>query len=128
MKSKPLKSIQKVRLKQVRDGRVRFAVDKISRPIDVFRAVLPYYKGADREILSVLCLDAQNAPRTSNREQNLIGLNMACSRSAGIKNPHMNITSGKRRDPLCLLLKAVFPSELPVSAKVVFRSAHATSK
>ena len=56
------KFIRRVRLKQVKDGRVRFAVERVNRPADVYRAVLPHYKGADREILSVLCLDAQNAP------------------------------------------------------------------
>jgi DNA repair protein RadC len=46
----------------VRDGRIKFAVDQVNRPHQVWQAVLPYYKGADREILSVLCLDAQNRP------------------------------------------------------------------
>ncbi len=66
MTLKNLKSVLKVRLKQVRDGRVKFAVDRITRPIQVWKAVLPYYKGADREILSVLCLDAQNSPTCFN--------------------------------------------------------------
>ncbi len=50
--------IIRVKLRQVRDGRVKFAVDRVSRPMEVFRAVHPYYKGADREILSVLCRDS----------------------------------------------------------------------
>lgn len=62
MNVQKLKSIVKVKLRQVRDGRVKFAVDKVSRPAEVFRAVQGYYKGADREILSVLCLDSQNSP------------------------------------------------------------------
>ena len=55
-----LKSILKVRLKQVRDGRVRFKVGKVTRPAEVFEAVQRFYRGADREMLSVLCLDAQS--------------------------------------------------------------------
>jgi len=61
-----LKTIKRVRLKQVCDGRIRFSVDRISRPRDVYDAVLPYYRGADREILSALCLDAQNQPNCFN--------------------------------------------------------------
>ncbi len=59
---KPPRSVQRVRLRQVCDGRVKFAVDKISRPAQVYEAVKRYYRGADREILSVLCIDAQNRP------------------------------------------------------------------
>lgn len=58
---KPTKSIQKVRLKQVRDGRVRFSVDRVRKPEEIYCAVLPYSRGADREMLSVLCLDGKNA-------------------------------------------------------------------
>jgi DNA repair protein RadC len=61
-----MKTVRRVRLKQVCDGRIRFAVERISRPGEVYDAVLPYYKGADREILSVLCLDAQNQPNSFN--------------------------------------------------------------
>ena len=61
-----MKTIKRVRLRQVCDGRIRFAVDRISRPQDVYDAVLPYYRGADREILSVLCLNAQNQPNSFN--------------------------------------------------------------
>jgi len=61
-----MKTVQRVRLKQVCDGRVRFAVDRVSQPREVYDAVMPYYKGADREILSVLCLDAQNQPNCFN--------------------------------------------------------------
>ena len=61
-----MKTVRRVRLKQVCDGRIRFAVDRISRPREVYDAVMPYYKGADREILSVLCLDAQNQPNSFN--------------------------------------------------------------
>ena len=61
-----MKTVKRVRLKQVCDGRIRFAVDRISRPREVYDAVMPYYKGADREILSVLCLNAQNQPNSFN--------------------------------------------------------------
>jgi DNA repair protein RadC len=61
-----MKTVKRVRLKQVCDGRIQFAVDRISRPREVYDAVMPYYKGADREILSVLCLDAQNQPNSFN--------------------------------------------------------------
>ena len=61
-----MKTVKRVRLKQVCDGRIRFAVDRISRPREVYDAVMPYYKGADREILSVLCLDSQNQPNSFN--------------------------------------------------------------
>lgn len=61
-----MKTVKRVRLKQVCDGRIRFAVDRVSRPREVYDAVMPYYKGADREILSVLCLDAQNQPNSFN--------------------------------------------------------------
>ena len=57
-----MKTIKRIRLKQVCEGRIRFAVDKVSGPADVYEAVRPYYSGADREILSVLCLDAHNQP------------------------------------------------------------------
>ena len=55
-------SVPKVRLRQVRDGRVRFKVERVNAPKNVYEAVLPFYRGADREMLSVLCLDAQNQP------------------------------------------------------------------
>ena len=61
-----MKSIKRVRLKQVCDGRIRFSVERVSRPQDVYDAVLPYYREADREILSVLCLDAKNQPTCFN--------------------------------------------------------------
>ncbi len=61
-----MKTIKRVRLKQVCDGRIRFSVERVSRPRDVYDAVLPYYLGADREILSALCLDAQNQPTCFN--------------------------------------------------------------
>ena len=61
-----MKTIKRIRLRQVRDGRIKFAVEKIERPKDVYDAVIPYYRGADREILSVLCLDAQNQPTCFN--------------------------------------------------------------
>jgi DNA repair protein RadC len=56
------KIVPRIRLKQVRDGSVKFAVDRVNRPADVYRAVRSYYQGADREILTVLCLDAQSVP------------------------------------------------------------------
>ena len=62
MSRTPPKSVRKVRLRQVRDGRVRFSVDRVSNPKHVFVAVRRFYRQADREMLSVLCLDAQNAP------------------------------------------------------------------
>ena len=61
-----MKTVKRVRVKQICDGRIRFAVDRISRPREVYDAVMPYYRGADREILSVLCLDAQNQPNSFN--------------------------------------------------------------
>ena len=61
-----MKTIKRIRLKQVCDGRIRFSVERVSRPRDVYDAVLPYYRGADREILSALCLDAQNQPTCFN--------------------------------------------------------------
>ena len=61
-----MKSVVKVRLKQVKDGRVRFAVDRVNEPRQVYEAVRRYYRGADREILSCLCLDAQNQPTAFN--------------------------------------------------------------
>ena len=57
-----MKTIKRIRLRQVREGQLQFAVDQVNKPSDVYDAVKSYYKGADREILSVLCLDAQNAP------------------------------------------------------------------
>ncbi len=60
------KTIQRVRLKQVCDGRIKFAVERISGAKDVYDAVRPYYKGADREILSTLCLNSQNQPTCFN--------------------------------------------------------------
>lgn len=62
MPDKPSKSIPRVRLRQVRDGRVRFTVEQISRPSDVYEAVRPWYRGLDREALGVLALDSQNQP------------------------------------------------------------------
>lgn len=56
------RSVVRVRLRQVRDGRVRFAVERIRGPADVWQAVRGYYAGADREILSALYLDARHAP------------------------------------------------------------------
>ena len=56
------KFIPKVRLRQVRDGRVRFTVDRVTRPTDVYDAVRGWYRGLDREALGVLALDAQNVP------------------------------------------------------------------
>ena len=40
--------------------------ERVSKPASVYELVRPYYKGADREILSVLCLDAQNQPTCFN--------------------------------------------------------------
>ena len=57
-----LRSIIKVKLRQVRDGRVKFRVDKITRPAEVYDAVRSWYKGLDREALGVLALDSQNQP------------------------------------------------------------------
>jgi len=62
MNVEKLKSVMKVRLRQVRDGRVKFKVDKITRPVEVYEAVRPWYKGLDRESLGVLALDSQNQP------------------------------------------------------------------
>ena len=56
------RSVQRVRLRQVREGSIRFAVERVERPKDVWDAVRGYYRGADREILSALYLDASHAP------------------------------------------------------------------
>ncbi len=56
------KTVQRIRLRQVRDGRITFHVERITSPAEVFFAVEPTYRGADREILSVLCLDSRSAP------------------------------------------------------------------
>lgn len=61
-----MKTIKRIRLRQVREGRIQFAVEKIEGPKDVYDAVIPYYRGADREILSVICLDAHNQPTCFN--------------------------------------------------------------
>lgn len=57
-----MKTVQRVRIKQVRDGGIRFAVDQVTGPADVYEAVRAYYRGEDREILSALYLDARNCP------------------------------------------------------------------
>ena len=80
------RSIQRVRLKQVKDGRVRFNVERVTRPAEVFEAVRPYYRGADREILSVLCLDAHNAP-TAFMIVSVGSLNTTRTRPADILKP-----------------------------------------
>ena len=56
------KTIPRIRLKQVREGSIQFSTDQITSPADVYRAVLPYYRGADCEMLSVVCTDAQSVP------------------------------------------------------------------
>lgn len=86
MNAHKLKSIIRVKLRQVRDGRVRFAVNKVSKPMEVFKAVQPYYKGADREVLSVLCLDSQNQPTCFN-VVSIGGLNTTRTRPAEIVKP-----------------------------------------
>lgn len=78
-----MKTIKRVRLKQVCDGKIRFAVDRVSRPCEVYEAVIPYYRGADREILSVLCLDSQNQPNCFN-VASVGGLNTTRTRPAEI--------------------------------------------
>lgn len=55
-------AVRRVCIRQVREARIRFAAARVERPQEVYEAVKPYYRGADREILSVLCLDAQNQP------------------------------------------------------------------
>jgi DNA repair protein RadC len=54
--------VPKVRLRTVRDGRVRFTVNKVTRPAEVYQAVRAWYRGLDREALGILALDTQNAP------------------------------------------------------------------
>ena len=80
------RSIQRVRLKQVRDGRVKFKVERVTKPIEVYQAVRSYYKGADREILSVLCLDCQNQPTCFN-VVSVGSLNTTRTRPADILKP-----------------------------------------
>ena len=86
MQTKELRSVQKVRLRQVRDGRVKFSVDRISGPREVHEAVRPYYRQADREILSVLCMDSQNQPTCFNIVS-VGGLNTTRTRPAEILKP-----------------------------------------
>ena len=62
MTPKYVKCVPRVRLKQVREGQVQFAVEQVTAPIHVYQAVQKYYQGADREMLSVLCLDGRNSP------------------------------------------------------------------
>ena len=62
MKEKAYKTVQRVSLRQVCDGRIKFSVNEVDKPIDAFKAVRKYYKGADREMLSALCLNAHNNP------------------------------------------------------------------
>ena len=57
-----MQQIIRVKLKQVRDGRAKFECDNISNPRSVYDAFKKLYQGADREILSVVCLDSQNKP------------------------------------------------------------------
>ena len=80
------KIVQRVRLKQVKDGRVRFAVERVTGPAEVYAAVRPFYRGADREILSVLCLDAQNSP-TCFSIVSVGSLNTTRTRPADILKP-----------------------------------------
>ncbi len=75
--------IAKVTLKQVRDGSISFVVERVNHPKDVYEAVLPYYREADREILSVLCLDSQNQP-ASFSVASVGGLNTTRTRPADI--------------------------------------------
>ena len=48
-----MKTVKRIRLRQVREGSIKFAVETISGPKDVYDAVIPYYRGADRENLTV---------------------------------------------------------------------------
>jgi DNA repair protein RadC len=81
-----MRSIPIIRLKQVRERSVRFRVDKVTRPADVYAAVIPYYRGADREILSAICLDAQNQPTAFN-VASVGSLNCTRTRPADILKP-----------------------------------------
>ena len=66
-RSTDVKTIKRVRLKQVCDGRIRFSVERKSRVRETSTTpCCPLLPGADREILSVLCLDAQNQPNCFN--------------------------------------------------------------
>lgn len=56
------KSVSRIRLRQVRDGSVRFVADKISSPEAVVACVAPFYKGLDREALSIFCVDSHCQP------------------------------------------------------------------
>lgn len=58
--------VAKVQLKQVRDGHVGFSVERINGPREIYDAVRPFYHQADREMLSVVCLDANNQPTCFN--------------------------------------------------------------
>lgn len=54
--------IQRVRLMQVAEATSKFSVDRVQGPRDAFKLVRSYYKGRDREMLSAICLNAQNEP------------------------------------------------------------------
>ncbi len=75
--------IPKVRIRQVREGRLRIHADTVNGPKDVFKTVYPVYKGRDREILSVVCLDAQNKP-VNFHMVSMGGLNTTRARPADI--------------------------------------------
>ena len=55
-------SVSVVRIKQVRDGSVRFAVAQVTGPAEVYAAVRGFYRGEGREVLSALYLDTRAVP------------------------------------------------------------------
>ena len=115
-----MKTVKRVRLKQVCDGRIRFAVDRISRPREVYDAVMPYYKGADREILSVLCLDAQNQPNSFN-VASIGALNTALD--AGFQTTVLPMIAGAvgRLAPMDVKLNGVMAKTNPSSGRYSIR-------
>ncbi len=80
---KPPHYVPRVRLRQVREGRMTCTVERVTGPEDVHGLVQRYYRGADREILSVLCLDSQNRP-TCFHVASIGGLNTTRTRPAEI--------------------------------------------
>lgn len=81
-----MRRVQRVRIKQVRDGCVRFAVEQVTGPAEVYEAVRPYFRGEDREILAALYLDARNHPVCFNVAA--VGtLNAARARAADLLKP-----------------------------------------
>ena len=83
MRKVTYQNVQRVSLRQVCDGHIKFEPEITSRPVDVYKAVLPFYQGADREMMSALCLDSQHRP-TCFHICSVGSLNMTKTRAAEI--------------------------------------------